>query len=326
VEPFKEPPAIEWKKVDGLWINQSNLLEAQKVVNILKKQITERPNQSVGIITFNVNQQENILDEIDRLIEDDKEFAVLYNQMQTRDLDQRIFVKNIENVQGDERDLIIFSVGYARVENGRVYNRLELLSHLGGENRLNVAVSRAKEKIIVVSSIEPNELDVTNAKNRGPKLLKSYLEYAKSTSENNREMVDRILKEIQDGSHTVVSSQSLHFDSGFEVQVYDMLVDLGYEVHTQVGMSGYKIDLAVVDPSDSTKYLLGIECDGAMYHSSPSAKERDVYRQRFLESWGWKIERIWSRNWWENRSSEIERIEYVIKDLVKKQKVTQMIK
>ncbi len=326
VEPLKQPAAITWKKIDGLWINQSNLIEAQFVVSELKKQIITYPNLSVGIITFNAKQQEKILDEIEKLSETDKEFEVIYNQIQSRDLDERIFVKNIENVQGDERDVIIFSIGYAKGENGRVYNRFGTLSQSGGENRLNVAVSRAKEKILVVSSIEPNELDVTNSKNRGPKLLKAYLEYAKATSENNRDLVTSTLKDVQEGSNTMVTPHALHFDSGFEVQVYDMLVDLGYEVHTQVGLSGYRIDLAIVDPNDPSKYLLGIECDGAMYHSSPSAKERDVYRQKFLEDRGWKIERIWSRNWWKNRSGEIERIEHVIKELIKKQKVAELIR
>ncbi|PFH90626.1 AAA domain-containing protein [Bacillus sp. AFS088145] len=326
VEPLKQPAAITWKKIDGLWINQSNLIEAQFVVSELKKQIITYPKLSVGIITFNAKQQEKILDEIEKLAETDKEFEVIYNQIQSRDLDERIFVKNIENVQGDERDVIIFSIGYAKGENGRVYNRFGTLSQSGGENRLNVAVSRAKEKILVVSSIEPNELDVSNSKNRGPKLLKAYLEYAKATSENNRDLVTSTLKDVQEGSNTMVTPHALHFDSGFEVQVYDMLVELGYEVHTQVGLSGYRIDLAIVDPNDPSKYLLGIECDGAMYHSSPSAKERDVYRQKFLEDRGWKIERIWSRNWWKNRSGEIERIEHVIKDLIKKQKVAELIR
>jgi len=325
VEPLKQPAAITWKKIDGLWVNQSNLIEAHYVVTELKKQLIAQPNLSVGIITFNAKQQDKILDEIDKLAETDKEFDTIYNQVQSRELDERIFVKNIENVQGDERDVIIFSVGYAKGENGRVYNRFGTLSQSGGENRLNVAVSRAKEKIIVVSSIEPSELDVSNAKNRGPKLLKAYLEYAKATSENNRELISSTLKDVQDGSHTVVTAPALHFDSGFEVQVYEMLVELGYDVHTQVGLSGYRIDLAVVDPNDPTKYLLGIECDGAMYHSSPSAKERDVYRQKFLEDRGWKIERIWSRNWWKNRSGEIERIEQVIKELIKKQTVSELV-
>ncbi|MGL5548515.1 MAG: AAA domain-containing protein [Culicoidibacterales bacterium] len=318
VEPLKSPAAIEWQKVKGMWVNQSNLLEAIEVVKRLKQQLVADPSLSVGIITFNAKQQEKVMDEIDRQLEQDSEFAVLYHQIQSRDLDERIFVKNIENVQGDERDVIIFSIGYAPAENGRIYNRFGPLGQSGGENRLNVAVSRAKTKTIVISSIEPNELDVTNSKNRGPKLFQAYLTYAKAVSELNHDLIAKTLQDIREGGQTSTGQQPLHFDSGFEVQVYEALTKRGYEVHTQVGLSGYRIDLAIVDPTDSTKYLLGVECDGATYHSSPNAKERDVYRQRFLESRGWKIERIWSRNWWKNPGAEIQRIETVIKEIQKK--------
>jgi len=112
---------------------------------------------------------------------------------------------------------------------------------------------------------------------------------------------------------------ALQFDSPFEEQVYNHLTKLGYTLDTQVGMSGYRIDLAVVHPHNPQKYILGIECDGAMYHSSASAKERDVYRQRFLENKGWNITRIWSRNWWRNPSVEIERIDQLIKEMLKEE-------
>ncbi|MGP4072881.1 DUF559 domain-containing protein [Piscibacillus sp. B03] len=121
--------------------------------------------------------------------------------------------------------------------------------------------------------------------------------------------------------NTTIQKSDLHFDSPFEEQVYDRLRQIGYEVDTQVGMSGYRIDLAVIDPNDPSKYVLGIECDGAMYHSAPSARERDIYRQRYLESKGWTIERIWSRNWWNDPNSEIERIDQTIK-MLSKPKVT----
>lgn len=134
-----------------------------------------------------------------------------------------------------------------------------------------------------------------------------------------------MIHEITESVNTQVQQQELHFDSPFEEQVYRQLRNLGYEVNTQVGMSSYRIDLAVVHPNDPQRYILGIECDGAMYHSSPNAKERDVYRQRFLESRGWNIERIWSRNWWKNPSAEIERIDQKIKQLMKKEEVREKV-
>lgn len=321
VTPFREPPAIRWEKVNGRWIDQSNEVEAIVVVNQLKEILQSNPEKTVGIITFNAKQQSKVQDIIDSRLAEDLEFSVLYNELMSRSLDERLFVKNIENVQGDERDIIIFSIGYAKNEEGKVYNRFGSLNQSGGENRLNVAVTRAKEGIIVVSSIEPEELNVSNTAERGPKLLKEYLKYARAVSNGKIEEVNAVIQEINETVNTHVVQQSLHFDSPFEEQVYVQLRNLGYEVVTQVGMSGYRIDMAIVDPNNKSRYILGIECDGAMYHSSPSAKERDVYRQKYLESRGWTIERIWSRNWWRNPQKEIERIDECVKKLARKTEV-----
>ncbi|PLR81214.1 AAA domain-containing protein [Bacillus sp. V33-4] len=321
VIPFKSPPAITWKKIEGKWINQANEVEAIEVVNTLRDALIQYPNKTIGIITFNAKQQTKILDMIDKRSSYDEEFNSVYNQMMSRELDERIFVKNIENVQGDERDIIIFSIGYAKNEEGRVYNRFGMLNQKGGENRLNVAVSRAKEGIIVVSSLEPEELNVAGTAQLGPKLLKSYLKYVRAVSSSQLENINAVVQEINENVSTHVQKTSLHFDSPFEEQVYRQLSNLGYEVVTQVGMSGYRIDMAVIHPKDSSRYLLGIECDGAMYHSSANAKERDVYRQRFLENRGWVIERIWSRNWWKNQSSEIERIDQRIREILRTENI-----
>lgn len=322
VQPYKEPPAIQWIKVDnGRWIDRANEVEALKVVEVLKELLVAKQNKSVGIITFNSTQQTKILDMIEKAAIDDMEFGALYGEVMSKDLDERVFVKNIENVQGDERDIILFSVGYGRNEEGRVYNRFGSLNQEGGENRLNVAVTRAKEETIVVSSIEPEELEVANSKSNGPRLFKDYLKYARAVSSGHIERVQEVIQDVNELGNTTVSTSALQFDSPFEEQVYKQLKNLGYEVQTQVGMSGYRIDLAVIHPKDPSQYILGIECDGAMYHSSKNAKERDIYRQKFLESRGWTIERIWSRNWWKNQSAEIERIDQVIKGLVKKDEV-----
>ncbi|MET1170185.1 AAA domain-containing protein [Paenibacillus amylolyticus] len=318
VTPFKKPPAIVWKKVNGRWLNQSNEVEALEVVMQLKKILIEQDQKSVGIITFNAKQQSKILDVIDKTVLEDEEFRVLYTEQMARDLDERLFVKNIENVQGDERDIIIFSIAYAKNEDGKVHNRFGTLNQKNGENRLNVAITRAKESITVVSSIEPEDLNVANASEPGPRLFKSYLKYARAVSGNKNEDIKSVIQEINETISTQTVQQSVQFDSPFEEQVYQQLRNLGYVLTTQVGMSGYRIDMAVVHPNDSSRYILGIECDGAMYHSSPSARERDVYRQRYLESRGWIIERIWSRNWWKNPVNEIEKIDQRIKELVRK--------
>jgi superfamily I DNA and/or RNA helicase len=182
VVPFKNPSAINWKKVNGRWINQSNEVEAVEVVKIHRDILINQPGKTVGIITFNSKQQTKIQDQIDKQVSEDKEFSSVYNQMLTRDLDERVFIKNIENVQGDERDIILFSIAYAKNEEGKVYNRFGMLNQKGGENRLNVAVTRAKEAITVVTSIEPEELNVANTSQMGPKLLKAYLKYVRAVS------------------------------------------------------------------------------------------------------------------------------------------------
>jgi very-short-patch-repair endonuclease len=252
-----------------------------------------------------------ILDEIDRRRKQDPEFDELYGEAENPEsnlLDDRPFVKNIENVQGDERDIVIFSVGYARDPDGNLHIRFGSLNQEGGENRLNVAVTRARKEIVVVCSIDPDELRTDAAKNSGPKRLKDYLRYAKAISENNRQSAGVILASLNNGFRRENSASGFLFESPFEEMVHDHLTQLGYTVDTQVGYSGYKIDLAVVHPDEPFRYIIAIECDGATFHSAKSTRERDVMRQEFLESRGWVVERIWSRNWWRNPRGEIERI------------------
>jgi very-short-patch-repair endonuclease len=317
VNHMQQPAAIQWHKTDGRWINQQNTVEAKAVVQLLKAKLIADISKSVGIITFNAKQQSAIEDEIDRIAEADTEFSVVYDQVMSRDMDERVFVKNIENVQGDERDIIIFSVAYAKNEEGRVYSNFGSLSHQGGENHLNVAVTRAKEEIHLVSSIEPYELNVTNSKNDGPRHLKAYLEYAQAVSDHNKDSIQSVISNLNEEANTKRQVEDLHFDSPFEEAVYSRLTAIGYKIDTQVGMSGYRIDMAVVHPEKPHRYIIGIECDGAMYHSAPEARERDIYRQRFLESRKWKITRIWSRSWWKDANSEIERVDQLIKSMLR---------
>jgi very-short-patch-repair endonuclease len=228
------------------------------------------------------------------------------------DMEDSLFVKNIENVQGDQRDIIVFSIGYGPDSTGRVRANFGALNREGGDNRLNVAVSRSKERIIVISSVDPADLSVANAKNRGPRLLKNYLEYARAVSARDEELRGSVLREVNP-ARDVSGPRKIRFDSPFEEEVMNALQRQQLTVRTQVGVSGFRIDLAVVDPDDPTRYLLGIECDGAAYHSAPSARERDIYRQRFLESRGWHIHRIWSRNWWRNPHKEVEKVLRLVK-------------
>ncbi len=305
----KDDMPIERIMVAGKWIDRANLEEAEKVVSIVEKILKERKaNETLGIITFNINQKIAIEDLLEKRARDNQEFRDLYIKEIDRienSEDVSLFVKNIENVQGDERDIVIFSVGYGKNENGRISVNFGSLSQDGGENRLNVAISRAKKKIYVVTSIEPEELQVENTKNMGAKLFKKYLQYVRAVSNGDKAEALNILMSVLDTK--LKNNEDSKHDSDFEAEVCEALVKRGYEVHKQVGVSGYRIDLAIYDAAKS-KYILGIECDGAAYHSSKSARERDIHRQRYLESRGWKIVRIWSHNWWSNPDAEIDKI------------------
>ena len=305
VKPDKPPIEVHHLK-DGMWQNRSNMVEAKYVVYLLKIFFQERKNnETIGIITFNSNQRDLIDDLIDEECANNIEFRtqILVEQKRKKDgEDIGIFIKNIESVQGDERDVIIFSIGYAKDVNGRVITRFGWLNQKGGENRLNVAISRAKTKIHIVTSIIPSDLVVESAKNDGPRYFKKYLEYAYAVSMGNSEVAKQVLLSFGDDKNL---GNAIQFDSDFENQVYDALVDRGYVVDTQIGIGGYSIDLAI---KKEGKYILGIECDGKLYHSSNSARERDIHRQKYLESRGWRIHRIWSPNWWNNPNNEINKI------------------
>ena len=304
--PPLRPPIEVHKMENAIWANRSNMEEAKYIVNMLKRFFDERTeNETVGIITFNSNQRDLIDDLIDEECAINPQFAASIRSELTRKKngeDIGLFVKNIESVQGDERDVIIFSIGYAKNENGRLIRNFGWLNQKGGENRLNVAISRAKKKVHIVTSFEPEELQVEDAKNDGPRFLKKYLEYAFAVSSQDKDAAKEILHSFGDDNS---SGENVSFDSDFENQVYDALKDAGYTVDTQIGIGGYSIDLAI---KKNGKYVLGIECDGRLYHSSKSARERDYHRQKYLESRGWRIHRIWSTNWWKNPQKEIKKI------------------
>ena len=322
-EKLKKPPIERIMIKNGIWTKaRNNKEEAEAVYKLIKDLLMNREDkESIGIITFNSTQQTYIREYLDYVCENDIEFRTLYEAEKNRmdgSEDKSIFIKNIENVQGDERDIIIFSVGYASdSENGRVASRFGSLSVSGGENRLNVAISRAKKKIYIITSIEAEELSVESTKNIGPKLFKKYMAYTKAVSDRREELAKEILVSL----HTMTGNRSHQgedsFDSPFEKEVCNRLRARGYTVVSQVGDSGYRIDLGIYDEKTSS-FILGIECDGATYHSSPSARERDIYRQNFLELKGWNIARIWSKNWWEDPNKEIEIIVKKIEELKKR--------
>jgi len=299
-------PPIEVFRVDGLWEDKSNRAEADKVVSLLREFFaTRKENETIGVITFNASQRDLINDVLDDECARDPSFGKIVNDETNRfdnGEDTGLFIKNIESVQGDERDVIIFSIGYARNSEGKLMQRFGWLNNRGGENRLNVAISRAKRKIMIVRSFEPEDLQVEDVKNDGPKILKKYLQYADAISDGNRELADSILQSFGDARWEDPRDMA---PSTVADRVNAILIRKGYTVERNVGIGGYSIDLAV---KQGDRYILGIECDSRLYEMSSSTRERDYHRQKYLESRGWRIHRVWTPGMWKNPDKEIARI------------------
>ncbi len=301
-----EKPPIEVHQVGGaVWQGRSNRREAEQVVTLIKDFFaTRRENETIGIIAFNVSQRDLIYDVIDEESLKDPAFGTaIRKEMARRDNgeDTGLFVKNIESVQGDERDVIIFSIGYAKNAGGRLLHNFGWLNQKGGENRLNVAISRAKKKIHIVTSFRPSELVIDDSKNDGPRILKRYLEYAFAISNGNREEAEIILRSFGE-TYGIVQAP---LETEFAQRVADALRARGYEIDTQVGIGGYRIDIAI---RKNGSYVLGIECDGKLYSVPSTARERDYHRQKYLESRGWRIKRIWSMDWWRDPERVLDTI------------------
>jgi len=312
----KSPP-ITFKNVKGTWDTGINQKEATEVVKLIKTILNDKKStQTLGVITFNVKQKDLIEDLLEEEAKKDTGFGILLDKERNRYNQEEyigIFVKNIENVQGDERDIIIFSISYGFDKANKFRYHFGPLNGTYGPNRLNVAISRAKQKVYVITSFEPSELKYDGTFD-GPKLLRDYLDYSKRVSSGNKEASYEKLESLNKVELSVKDYDE--YESDFEGEVRDGLTKLGHMVKTQVGCKGYSIDLAVVHPKDKNKFVVGIECDGAKYHSSKSAKDRDIYRQKVLEDAGWTILRIWSRDWWRNEDNEIKRIDREIKKLL----------
>ncbi len=296
----KNDRPIERYKVAGKWQDRKNPIEAKKIVEILKDIFkTRKNNESIGIITFNSDQQSCIADHIDREAAKDPDFrsAILKetHRLEAGE-DTSLFIKNLENVQGDERDIIIFSIGYAENTDGKVYANFGSLSSEGGENRLNVAITRARSKIIVVTSIEPEALKVETTKNLGPKLLKKYLTYVRAAAKGDEEEIRAILTEL-DPSEAIEKAAIQTTLASVEEQIKSRLTKLGYKVDVNLGNRNNRISLAVYDEK-TDRYLVGVVLDRDAFESSSSCLERDVYKPKFLEAKGWSIMRVWCRDWW----------------------------
>ena len=258
----------------------TNRKEASAVVQAAFEHYKKYGNsKSLGIGTFNVSQQQAILEELEIQLKLNPQMEQFF----TSKNDEHFFVKNLETIQGDERDVIFVSIGYGFDSNHRLSMNFGPLNHDGGERRLNVLVTRAREQCVIFANFKGRDIEIGPNTPFGLKALKVFLEYADT---RNLDSIDGPKEDTE---------------SPFEDSVNKFLINSGYMVHKQVGCANFRIDLAVVDPKHPGRYLIGIECDGAMYHSSPVARDRDRLRQQVLEGLGWTFHRIWSTDWYRNR-------------------------
>ncbi len=284
--------------------NDNNLEEAKKVVELVWQHFENTPDKSLGVVAFSVAQQELIEDLINEERMKDDKFAKYFDN----ELPEPFFVKNLETVQGDERDVIIFSIAYGKDKEGKFIHNFGPLNKKGGERRLNVAITRAKYAVKVVASIKSYDIDLRRSSAIGTQVLKDYLSYAENGG-------------YSEDTHRVSQEALTHY---FEKEVYDTLKEAGYDVEMNVGCSDYKIDIGVKG-KNKKDYVLAIECDGDSYYGCETTRDRDRLREEALERLGWNFYRIWSVAWFANKQGEqkklIDMVEFSMETSVKENKV-----
>lgn len=297
--PVTRDMAVKLVAVPGIYDrggSRTNRAEAEAIVKTIVEHFSneERRRMTLGVVTFNQPQQRLI----EMLLDEELRRAPELEMRIDEHGPERLFIKNLENVQGDERDLILFSITYGKDAAGRMAMNFGPLNREGGQRRLNVAITRARMGVTIFSSILGEDIDLSRIRASGVADLKTYLEYAAK------------------GPQAIVQQAvptGLESESPLEADVMRALRDRGWIVHPQVGCSGYRIDLAVVDPRQPGRYILGIECDGATYHALPTARDRDRLRQHILEGLGWSLHRIWSTDWWTDPERELDKLETALR-------------
>lgn len=261
--------------------------EVDAVVELVLDHARTRPNESLGVIAMGTKHAHRVEEALRQRLREDPSFNDFFDEAR----EEPFFVKNLERVQGDERDAIILSVGYGKNDRDQLAYRFGPLNLEGGHRRLNVAITRAKNRGILVSSFSSHDMDPERLKSEGMKLLRQYLQYCESGASNL-------------GDRTLVRPPM----NAFELDVQQTLQRKGLRLTPQYGTSGYWIDFVVQHPKQPGRLVLAIECDGAMYHSSPSARDRDRLRQEQLERLGWTFHRIWSTEWFHKKDDAVAKV------------------
>ena len=298
-------PPIEVIKVEnGLWENRRNLPEAQAVVSLVSDLLKNREKQeTLGVITFNVSQQNLIQDLLNQQAIEDPAFGALYQKESNRiehGEDKSFFVKNIENVQGDERDIIIFSITYAKNEQGKVGTNFGWLNQQGGQNRLNVAITRSKQKIYLVTSIEPYELQVDGSKNQGPKIFRDYLIYGQAISNQDYDQVRALFKRYGQ----LDAQEALATSNPMIRRLIKDLEEAGYTVAENIGLGQFTISVAI---AKDQQYRLALEFDTEVYRQKDT-RVRDIHQGTYLTVRNWPVKRIFSRDLYAHYDKTLESI------------------
>jgi serine/threonine protein kinase len=309
---------IEYHPVNGRYVNRTNPDEAQRVIELLRK-LWSLPAASptVGVVTFNQAQRDLLEDLLETQSRTDEHFGARYREETARkenNQDVGFFVKNLENVQGDERDVMIFSTTFGKDGQGRFYRRFGPVGIQGGHRRLNVAVTRAKKQVIVVGSMPIEEI-AKLAGEREAQLtpagyLQLYLAYAQAVAGGDDKESRKILDRLGHGSGS--GSRQAPRETPLEADVTAAVNRLGYQVWRGVGDTGFQLDLAVLHPDPKQGYILGIECDDGASYNGRSARIREVWRPGILERRGWRLHRVWSSQWWLNREDEVRKLQAAI--------------
>ncbi len=290
--------AIRFHKVNGIYARgqgRVNQGEAQAVAEMVKRRLTswlavpEDERQTLGVLTFNADQQALILELLDEIRRDNGALEWFFAD----EREEPVIVKNLESIQGDERDVMMFSVTFGPDLDGKLTMNFGPINGTGGEKRLNVAITRARRELHVFSSIRAEQINLERTRAVGVRDLKAFLDYA--------ERGPIALPASDEGSFGPA-------ENSFEEVVADALRAKGWEVRTQIGVSGFRVDLGIVHPDYAGSYLAGIECDGASYRSSATARDRDKIRQAVLEGLGWTILRVWSTDWFRSPSQVAARV------------------
>jgi very-short-patch-repair endonuclease len=300
--PVTNDQSVRFERVQGVYDrggSRTNRAEADAIVKAIERHYLDSAKRhlTLGVVTFNQAQQSLI----ERMLDERRRTSQQLDQAIAQAAQEPLFIKNLENVQGDERDIIFFSITYGPDASGKVSLNFGPLNLEGGHRRLNVAVSRARVGVVIFSTLLPEQIDLSRVRAAGVRDLKNYMEFA---IRGPRALVEQSMPTGREP------------DSPFERQVISALREKGWTVHPQVGVSGYRIDIGVVDPRAPGRYLLGVECDGAMYHSGATARDRDRLRQHVLEGLGWELYRIWSTDWWLNPEEPIRKLVGRLEELV----------